>query len=168
MKTSRTVTARARVVAMAVIAIMAITIAPSGSWAAGGQLPGGSTPEAQVAIVQTVGCVEQRGGTEWWLTRASDPTESRAGIFTVIQVDEAKEAALGSAEFQLIGVADFLSAEGLLQWGDRAEFTSPAQANASGELRPGRTVLVKGLLIEADEVTRINLMGVVGLDNTCG
>ena len=41
------------------------------------------------------------------------------------------------------------------------------QINASGELRPGRTVLVKGLLIETDGESRINLTSVVGLANSC-
>ena len=63
--------------------------------------------------------------------------------------------------------ADFLDVEGLLASGDRALFTTPEQANATGELRAGRTVLVKGLLIEADESSRINLMAVVGLSETC-
>ena len=56
-------------------------------------------PEPQVEIVQTVGCVEQRNGDDatWWLTRSADPTETRAGVFNVNQVEEAKEEALGSS-----------------------------------------------------------------------
>jgi hypothetical protein len=74
---------------------------------------------------------------------------------------------LGTREFQLVGVADFLDAEGLLATGNRADFTSADQVNATGELRPGRTVLVKGLLIEGDDVSRVNLTTVVGLPDRC-
>ncbi len=134
----------------------------------------GQRPEPQVEIVQTVGCVDQRNGdaATWWLTRAADPTETRAGVFNENQVEEAKEAALGSREFQLVGVAEFVDAESLLSFGDRAQFTTADQVNATNELREGRMVLVKGLLIEAGATAgapaRINLMAVVGLADGCG
>ena len=130
----------------------------------------GQRPEPQVEIVQTVGCVELRNGDDatWWLTRAADPTETRARVFNENQVEEAKETALGSREFQLVGVAEFLDAESLLNFGDRAQFTTADQVNATNELRVGHTVLVKGLLIEAGAVTRINLLAVVGLADVCG
>ena len=133
-----------------------------------GQPARGRAP--QVQLVQTVGCVEQRGGAaDWWLVRAADPTVTRAGVFNVVQVEEMKQAlTLGSKQFHLVGVADFLDAEGLLRTGDRAQFTTPESANATGELRVGRTVLVKGLLIETDEGLRINLTNVVGLADNCG
>ena len=126
-------------------------------------------PEPQVEFVQTVGCVERRtrDDTTWWLTRAAEPTVTRQGVFNEVQVDEARETALGDGEFRLIGFADFVTPEGLLNFGDRALFTDPDQINASGELRPGRTVLVKGLLIETDGESRINLTSVVGLANSC-
>ena len=134
----------------------------------------GQRTEPQVDIVRTVGCVVQRNGdtATWWLTRAAEPTETRAGVFNVNQVEEAKEQPLGSREFQLIGVAEFLDAESLLSFGDRAQFTRADQVNATNELREGRMVLVKGLLIEAGTsagaTTRINLLAVVGLDDGCG
>ena len=83
------------------------------------------------------------------------------------QIAEIGETALGTRQFQLVGVADFLTAEGLLRSGDRALFTTPDQVNATGELRDGRTVLVKGLLIETDGDPRINLVAVVGLEDKC-
>jgi hypothetical protein len=137
--------------------------------AAGEQRARTRRPEPQVEFVQTVGCVERRTREEstWWLTRAAEPTVTRAGVFNEVQVGEAREAALGDGEFRLIGFADFLTPEGLLNFGDRALFTDPDQINASGELRPGRTVLVKGLLIEADGESRINLTSVVGLADAC-
>ncbi len=130
----------------------------------------GQRPDPQVEIVQTVGCVEMRNDDDatWWLTRAADPTETRARVFNEPQVEEAKETPLGTREFQLIGVAEFVDAESLLRIGDRAEFTTPEQVNATNELREGRTVLVKGLLIEEGAMARINLLAVVGLADGCG
>jgi len=123
----------------------------------------------QVEIVKTLGCVEKRAGSPatWWLTRAVEPEVVKGGVFNVTQVEDAKASALGDRDFQLVGVADFLDAEGLLEWGQRSEFTTAEQANATGELRERRTVLVKGLLIEADPVPRINLLAVVGLAEDC-
>ena len=124
----------------------------------------------KVEVVQTVGCVERRKGepAAWWLTRAAAPTVTRAGVFNRVQVDEAKKTATpGTGEFQLVGVADFLDADGLLRSGDRARFTKPEPLNATGELREGRTVLVKGLLVDAGAEPRINLMAVVGIADTC-
>ena len=126
-------------------------------------------PEPQVEIVQSVGCAEERAGDSatWWLTRAVDPTVTRAGVFNENQVEEAKLTELGSGSFQLIGVADFLDAESLLRFGDRAQFTTADQVNATGELREGRMVLVKGLLIEDGVDQRINLLAVVALADGC-
>jgi hypothetical protein len=141
-------------------------LSATGATAAGQTSPTRRKP--QVEMVQTVGCVEQRAGSRWWLARASEPEVSPSGVFNQVQVDAVLAAlALGTSEFQLVGVADFLDAEGLLATGNRADFTAPEQANATGELRVGRTVLVKGLLIEADDVSRINLTTVVGLAETC-
>ena len=123
-----------------------------------------TTDEPTVEIVHTVGCVERRtGDAEWWLARAADPTVTRPGVFNQDDVDEAREQAPGTRAFHLVGVADFLGAEALLRSFDRSSFTTPEQANATGELRAGRTVLVKGLLVAAGEVERINLLAVVGL-----
>ena len=123
----------------------------------------------QVEMVHTLGCVEARNdaAAPWWLTRAAEPTVTKRGVFNSDQIAEIEETALGTRQFQLVGVADFLTAEGLLRSGDRALFTTPDQVNATGELRDGRTVLVKGLLIETDGEPRINLVAVVGLEDKC-
>ena len=149
-------------------ALAAATVAPL--TAAAEQRPSAGRPEPQVEVVQTVGCVEQRISQEstWWLTRAVEPTETDSRVFNEVEVEEARESTSGDHTFQLVGVADFLTAEGLLRFGQRAIFTNPEQINATGELRAGRTVLVKGLLIEADDVSRINLLSVVGLADACG
>ena len=132
------------------------------------QRPTASSRKPQAEIVSTVGCVERGTGEDTWrLTRAADPETTRPGVFNTAQVDDARQTARGSREFRLVGVADFLTAEGLLRSGDRALFTTPEQINATGELREGRTVLVKGLLIDPDGEPRINLLAVVGLADTC-
>lgn len=137
--------------------------------AVAGQRQAAGRPEPQVEFVQTVGCVERRirEASTWWLTRAAEPTVTRRGVFNEVQVGEARQTEPGDGEFRLVGVADFLTPEGLLNFGDRARFTEPDQINASGELRAGRTVLVKGLLIETDGEPRINLTSVVGLADSC-
>ena len=125
--------------------------------------------EPDIEIVETVGCVAQRaGGAEWWLVSAAEPDSARAGVFNVPEVEAARDRGLGDREFRLVGVPDFLGAEALLRSADRSLFTTPEQVNATGELRAGRTVLVKGLLIEAAPAAHINLLAVVYLADTCG
>ena len=144
----------------------AVWLAPA---PAHGQQLAATTDEPAVEIVHTVGCVERRtGDAEWWLARAAEPTVTESGVFNQDEVDEARAQALGTQAFHLVGVADFLGAEALLRSFDRSSFTTPDQVNATNELREGRTVLVKGLLIEADDMARINLLAVVGLADTCG
>jgi hypothetical protein len=150
--------------------IAAVAVGFGASWPmlAAAQTAGSAAPpKAKVEIVQTVGCVAKRSGQppSWWLTRAAAPTPTREGVFNRTQIDDAKKTlALGVREFHLVGVADFLDAEGLLQSGDRALFTSKEQVNATGELREGRAVMVKGLLVASGTEARLNLLEVVGLD----
>jgi hypothetical protein len=141
----------------------AVVSAQRGRGAASGAKPA-------VDVVQTIGCVEQRTGSPetWWLQKAAEPRVVQPGVFSVAQIDTARGAALGSQTVQLIGVADFLDVNGLLKSGRRSEFTTPQNANATGELRPGRKVLVKGMYIANTEPKRINLLNVVGLADSCG
>jgi hypothetical protein len=140
---------------------------------------GDTGEKPKVEIVQSVGCVERKGSSpgatgprsetdSWWLSRAADPRTAPAGIFNSTQVEAAKTAALGANVFQLIGVADFLDTEGLLRSGRRKEFTTPETANATGQLRDGHKVLVKGMLIDTADPKRINLLAVIGLADSCG
>ena len=129
--------------------------------------PATTQAETQVDIVRIVGCVEQQSDSSVWLTDASAPTVARRGVFDQTQVNAARTSALGNGSFHLIGEADFLSAEGLLRTGERSAFTSPEQVNATGGLRAGRKVLIKGLLIESDNESRVNLLAVVVLSDTC-
>jgi hypothetical protein len=130
----------------------------------------GSTGEKPtVEIVQTVGCAEAKSGAPetWWLAQAAEPRATPAGLFNTNQVDQAKQVPLGTRTFRLIGVPDFLTPEELLKSGQRSEFTTAETANATGQLRRGRKVLVKGMLIVAGDEQRLNLLSVVSLADTC-
>ena len=128
--------------------------------------PTGEKPKAP--IVQGVGCAEQRGSpATWWLVRASGAEPAVPGPFHISQVEKARAAGPGTNVFRLIGEADFLSVEDLLKSGERSRFTTPETANASGQLRAGRQVLVKGLLVDVAGEQRINLMSVVSLADSC-
>ena len=140
--------------------LLGILLAAAGPASAAQDRPSAHV-EPDIEIVETVGCVAQRaGGAEWWLVSAAEPDSARAGVFNVPEVEAARDRGLGDREFRLVGVPDFLGAEALL--------TTPEQVNATGELRAGRTVLVKGLLIEAAPAAHINLLAVVYLADTCG
>jgi hypothetical protein len=159
-----TVTTTPAVVAGALVFVIGL---PSAGHAQRGRGATGEKPK--VDIVQSVGCAERRSGApeSWWLTRAVDPRVTQPGLFNTNQVDEARKASLGSLSFQLVGVTDFLTPEELLKSGQRREFTTPETANATGQLRHGHKVLVKGMLIDAPDQKRINLLSVVGLADTC-
>ena len=131
-----------------------------------GQAAGGAP---KVPMVQSLGCVERKGGSTgtWWITRATDAKPTQTTFFNATDVDEAKATALGTSAYQLIGVADFLDVDGLLQEGQRSQFTTRQSANASGQLRAGRKVVLKGLLIEGEGQKRINLTQVVSLADAC-
>lgn len=124
-------------------------------------------PERTVPIVKSVGCVEKDGGS-WFLTAAADPEETEYPFASALEVRDARDAALGSNRFELVGVADFLDAEGLLSLHRRAEFTAPESVNATGQLAEGHKVAVKGLYITSVEPHRLNLTSVFSLAATCG
>lgn len=150
----------------AAVAVVLIAVGYLPPFAFSQDEPASTRTQPQVDIVQTVGCVERRGGN-MWLAGASDPAVIGRGVFNETQVEEARKTAPGTGAFQLIGEAEFLSAEGLLRTAERAVFTTPEQVNATGGLREGRRVLVKGLLIDTERESRINLLAVVALSETC-
>jgi hypothetical protein len=124
----------------------------------------------KVDLVDVVGCVERTAGVAgaWWLRNAATPKVTTVGFVTATDVESAKSLPLGANSFELIGVTDFLDPDALLQDPDRSKFVKPESANATGQLRPGRKVLVKGLILEADGQKRINLTQVIGLADACG
>lgn len=117
-----------------------------------------------VDIVSSVGCAAQDGAT-WTLTRASEPMVTRVPYSSAAEVEVAESTALGSNTYTLIGVAEFLAVDGLLDQFQRAEFTADESVNSTGSLVSGHQVLVKGLLIENE---RLNLTSVIGLADSCG
>jgi hypothetical protein len=151
----------------AVACVLAWAAAPAAAWAQRGR--GAPREKPAVDVVQTIGCVETRDGSpaSWWLTKAADPRVVQPGIFSTPVIAASKAAPLGGNTFQLVGVADFLDTAGLLKEGRRREFTSEQNANATGELRAGRKVLVKGMYIATSDPKRINLLNVVALADSC-
>ena len=123
----------------------------------------------KVGVVQSIGCAERRNGSPatWWLTRAAEPTATETTFFNAAEVEQARQLALAANAYQLIGVADFLDNEGLLQDAQRSQFTTRESANGSGQLRTGRKVVVKGLFIDAGGQKRINLTQVISVADTC-
>ena len=120
-----------------------------------------------VPLVRTVGCVE-KDGDAWFLTRATDPEVTQYPFPSAVELEDAGRAALGSHRLQLVGVTDFLDAEGLLASFQRAEHTAPASVNATGALAAGRRVAVKGLYITSVEPHRVNLTSAMAVADTCG
>ena len=60
-----------------------------------------------------------------------------------------------------------MNKEELLKQGQRAEFTRPQVANATGQLQDGRKLVTKGLLTTASNEKRLNLVAVQQLADSC-
>ena len=147
-------------------AVLAVLVIPGLQAQQRGRGRGAEGDKPKVDIVQTVGCAEQKSN-QWWLARAAEPRVTQGNIFNSTQIDAAKTVPLGVEAFQLVGVADFVDAEELLRSGQRKEFTNPDNVNATGQLRAGRKVLVKGMLVAENDVKRINLLSVVAIADSC-
>ena len=95
----------------------------------------------KVPIVAVTGCLAEQG-TAWSLTSATEPVPS---IANGPPAGEAiKGPTSGTASYRLIGVS---------------EFDLPAHK--------GHTVLVKGLLIKATPVSRVNVTSVTMVSSAC-
>lgn len=98
-------------------------------------------PTSKVPIVAVTGCLAEQGAS-WSLTNATDPVPS---IANGPPAGEAvKGPTSGTASYRLIGVS---------------EFDLPAHK--------GHTVLVKGLLIKATPVSRVNVTSVTMVSASC-
>jgi hypothetical protein len=98
-------------------------------------------PVQKVPIVAVTGCLAEQG-TNWSLTNATEPVPS---IANGPPAGEAiKGPTSGTAAYRLIGVS---------------EFDLPAHK--------GHTVLVKGLLIKATPVSRVNVTSVTMVSSAC-
>ena len=120
-----------------------------------------------VPLVSAVGCAQRTPNGAWALTNATEGTESRVLFMSAKEIETARKQALGNNRYTLLGTPEFLTKEELLRSGQRAEFTRPEIANATGQLQDGRKVFVKGLLIKAANERRLNLVAVQQLAETC-
>jgi hypothetical protein len=129
----------------------------------------GGAGKPKVDIVEDVGCVERRGGSPvtWWLSHAAEPRVTQSATLNTNDLEQVKTIPLGPNEYQLVGVSDFLDVDGLLENPVRRQFTHRETANATGQLRAGYKVVVKGPLVDVDGQKRINLMAVVDLSDAC-
>jgi hypothetical protein len=107
---------------------------------AGAGAAAAQTPN-KVPVVAVVGCLSQDGAA-WRLTTATDPVPSIANGPPAGEAIKGPTA--GKNEFRLIGVS---------------EFDLPAHR--------GHTVLVKGLLVKAEPVSRVNVTSVTMVSNAC-
>ena len=123
--------------------------------------------EPTAPIVSVVGCASRAANGTWMLTNATDGTDAQRLFANAGELEEAKTAALGNNTYVLLGTADFLTKEELLKHGQRAEFTRPEVANASGQLQDGRRLFVKGLLITTPNERRLNLVAVHQVADSC-
>ena len=121
----------------------------------------------KVPIVSVVGCATRTADGTWMLTNATDGIESKVLFMSAKEIEEARKQALGRNRYRLLGTPEFLTREELLKQGQRAEFTRPDAANATGQLQDGRKLVVKGLLITAPNEKRLNLVSVQQLADTC-
>jgi hypothetical protein len=122
---------------------------------------------AGIPIVIVAGCVARGQDGAWLLTSASEPRVSAIVHADAKEVAEARNLRLGTGRYRLIGTAEFASADDLLGQGQRAQFTRPEGANATGQLRAGRRVSIKGLLIAAENEQRLNLLSVQPIADAC-
>jgi hypothetical protein len=101
----------------------------------------GAQPREKVPIVAVAGCLAEQG-SDWMLTSATEPEPSIANAPPAGQ--PYKGPTSGNNTFRLIGVS---------------EFDLPSHK--------GHTVLVKGLYIKAEPVSRLNITSVTMLSATC-
>jgi hypothetical protein len=120
-----------------------------------------------VPLVSAIGCALRTPDGMWMLTNATDGTETRVLFTSAKEIEEARKRALGNNRYRLLGTPEFLTKEELLKSGQRAEFTRPEVANATGQLQDGRKLFDKGLLITAANEKRLNLVAVQQLADTC-
>jgi hypothetical protein len=120
-----------------------------------------------VPMVSAIGCAVRASDGTWTLTNATDGVETRVLFASAKEIEEARKKALGKNRYRLLGTPEFLTKEELLKSGQRAEFTRPDVANATGQLQDGRKLFVKGLLITVPNEKRLNLVAVHQLAETC-
>jgi hypothetical protein len=107
------------------------------------QVPSPQSAQTKVDIVSVTGCLKEATPNTWTLTNATDPVPSSANAPPIAEVP--KTAPLpGKNQFRLIGVS---------------EFNLPQHRN--------QTVIIKGLLIKASPVSRLNMTSVTTVAASC-
>jgi len=116
--------------------------APQAAPTQGTSKPAPAKPPEQVDTVAVGGCLKEGPGETWTLVTASEPVASTANAPSPKELAEL--AKTGTSEFRLIGVGIF---------------NLPAHRN--------HAVLVKGLLVKATPISRINVTSVTMVSDTC-
>ena len=101
-----------------------------------------ATPSPKVEIVSVTGCLKEAAPDHWTLTAATEPVPSSANAPTAKEIPAVPPA--GKNAFTLIGVS---------------EFNLPAHRD--------HTVIIKGLLIKATPVSRVNMTAVTMVSASC-
>ena len=97
---------------------------------------------SKVDIVSVTGCLRQRAANEWVVVAATDPIASSANAPTPKEIPST--IPVGQNEFRLIGIA---------------EFSLPDHKD--------HAVVVRGLLIKATPVSRLNVTSIVTAAPAC-
>jgi hypothetical protein len=118
-----------------------LVVAVTGS--ASGRGRSSELAQDQAPIVETVGCLSQKG-TDWTLTNATDAVVSTTAYTTPEAVKAAADKPLGTQQYRLLG-------------------TSPW----SPDRHKGHKMVVKGLLNKSGSDTRINVTSFQMLAETC-
>ena len=108
----------------------------------GGVAPGAQAPPAKSDIVMVAGCLKEQPAGTWRLVNALDPKPSNAVAPPANELPPMP--VVGGKQFQLIGVSIF----------DLPSYRD-------------QTVVVKGLLIQASPVSRLNITSVTRVAPTC-
>src|SRR6266516_2093916 len=96
----------------------------------------------KIEIVSVTGCLKEATPNNWTLANATDPVPSSANAPPAAEVPKTPPA--GKNQFRLIGVS---------------EFNLPQHRN--------HTVIIKGLLIKAPPVSRVNMTSVTMVAALC-
>jgi len=96
----------------------------------------------KIEIVSVTGCLKEATPNNWTLANATDPVPSSANAPPAAEVPKTPPA--GKNQFRLIGVS---------------EFNLPQHRN--------HTVIIKGLLIKAPPVSRVNMTSVTMVAASC-
>jgi hypothetical protein len=101
-----------------------------------------ASPSGKIDIVSVTGCLKEQTPNNWVITGATDPVPSSANAPTAKEMPSTPPA--GKNEFKLIGVS---------------EFNLPAHKD--------HTVVLKGLLIKANPLSRLNITSVTTVAPAC-